>query len=99
MKGRFDWWPNWIEKKRKYAKIDEKQFDPDKFNAICVGTGLPSIHQTSTLNFKNDKIQYPSKTNSLLVNLKVGVLKEKSLLHAILGNWYEDENTTLKSPR
>jgi len=55
MKGRFDWWPNWIEKKRKYAKIDEKQFDPDKFNAICVGTGLPSIHQTSTFNFKNVK--------------------------------------------
>ncbi len=55
MKGRFDWWPNWIEKKRKYAKIDEKQFDPDKFNAICVGTGLPSIHQTSTFNFQNVK--------------------------------------------
>jgi len=55
MKGRFDWWPNWIDKKRKYAKADDKQFDPDKFNAICVGTGLPSIHQTSTFNFQNVK--------------------------------------------
>ena len=51
MKGRFEWWPNWIEKKHKYAKTDVKQMDEDDFNAICVGTGLPAIHQKSTFNF------------------------------------------------
>ena len=53
MVNRFEWWGRWIEKKHKYARTEEKQLDQDKFNAICVGTGLPSIHQTSTFKFNN----------------------------------------------
>lgn len=53
MKGRFDWWNNWIERKHKYNKCSEKQLDQDKFNAICAGTGLPNIHQKSTFKFKD----------------------------------------------
>ena len=53
MLGRFSWWENWIDKKHRYARTDEKQIDPDKFNAICVGVGLPNIHQKSTFNFQN----------------------------------------------
>ncbi|MFN3916942.1 MAG: trans-sulfuration enzyme family protein [Flavobacteriales bacterium] len=53
MKGRFDWWPNWVERKKAYARTQEKQLDAEKFNAICVGTGLPNIHQKSTFKFKD----------------------------------------------
>ncbi|MCT4666033.1 MAG: aminotransferase class I/II-fold pyridoxal phosphate-dependent enzyme [Flavobacteriales bacterium] len=53
MKGRFDWWPNWVEKKNKYLRSEEKQLNADVFNAICSGTGLPSIHQKSTFKFRN----------------------------------------------
>ena len=53
MKNRFEWWPNWIEKKHKYALTNNKQMDADEFSAVCVGTGLPNIHQKSTFNFKN----------------------------------------------
>jgi len=50
---RFPWWENWIEKKHKYARTDEKWLDEDRFNAICVGNGLPDISQRSTFNFAN----------------------------------------------
>lgn len=53
MSKRFDWWDKWIEKKHKYAQADVKQMHPSDFNAICVGTGLPNIHQKSTFNFQN----------------------------------------------
>lgn len=53
MKGRFYWWKEWMERKQKYAIASEKQLNADKFNAICAGTGLPSIHQQSTFKFKN----------------------------------------------
>jgi methionine-gamma-lyase len=53
MKNRFTWWEEWIRKKHKYARTNEKQMDPDVFNAICAGTGLPNIHQKSTFKFKD----------------------------------------------
>lgn len=53
MKGRFYWWNDWMERKRKYTLTNEKQLDADKFNAICAGTGLPNIHQKSTFKFKD----------------------------------------------
>lgn len=53
MKGRFDWWGEWIDKKRKYARTDETQMAEGAFNAVAVGTGLPNIHQQSTFKFKN----------------------------------------------
>ena len=53
MKGRFEWWNEWFEKKQKYARTDEKQLDEDRFNSICVGTGLPNIHQKSTFAFRD----------------------------------------------
>lgn len=55
MKGRFDWWPNWLAKKQQYASTNEKFIDEDRFNAIAVGTGLPDISQRSTFNFRNVK--------------------------------------------
>jgi methionine-gamma-lyase len=55
MKGRFDWWPNWLAKKQQYASTSEKFIDEDRFNAIAVGTGLPDISQRSTFNFRNVK--------------------------------------------
>lgn len=55
MKGRFDWWPNWLVKKQQYATTAEKFIDEDRFNAIAVGTGLPDISQRSTFNFRNVK--------------------------------------------
>jgi methionine-gamma-lyase len=51
MKGRFEWWNEWFEKKQKYARTDQKQMDEDRFNSVCVGTGLPNIHQKSTFSF------------------------------------------------
>ncbi|MGZ3904105.1 MAG: trans-sulfuration enzyme family protein [Bacteroidia bacterium] len=53
MKGRFEWWPEWIKRKHAYAQSKEKQMDIDRFNAICAGTGLPNIHQKSTFKFKD----------------------------------------------
>ncbi|MBW7936161.1 MAG: aminotransferase class I/II-fold pyridoxal phosphate-dependent enzyme [Flavobacteriales bacterium] len=53
MKGRFPWWPEWQKKKSAYAHAEEKQVDPDRFNTICAGTGLPGIHQKSTFKFKD----------------------------------------------
>jgi len=53
MKGRFYWWKEWISKKHRYAKSDEKFLDADTFNSICAGTGLPNIHQKSTFKFKD----------------------------------------------
>jgi methionine-gamma-lyase len=55
MRGRFDWWPNWLAKKQQYATTEDKFIDEDRFNAIAVGTGLPDISQRSTFNFKNVK--------------------------------------------
>ena len=52
MLGRFEWWQNWFDKKQKFARTQEKQMNEDRFNTICVGTGLPNIHQKSTFNFK-----------------------------------------------
>lgn len=53
MKGRFNWWPEWIKRKKAYAQSVEKQLNEDKFNAICAGTGLPNIYQKSTFKFKD----------------------------------------------
>ncbi|HEX7413229.1 MAG TPA: aminotransferase class I/II-fold pyridoxal phosphate-dependent enzyme [Bacteroidia bacterium] len=53
MKGRFNWWAEWIKRKHAYAHTSEKQMDADRFNAICAGTGLPNIHQKSTFKFKD----------------------------------------------
>lgn len=53
MKGRFDWWKSWIEKKHKYARSIDKQMDEDTFNSVCSGTGLPTIHQKSTFKFED----------------------------------------------
>jgi methionine-gamma-lyase len=53
MKNRFEWWPAWLERKRKYATTDSKQMDEDQFNTVCSGTGLPNIHQKSTFKFKD----------------------------------------------
>ena len=53
MKGRFEWWPEWIKRKHAYAASTEKQMNVDRFNAICAGTGLPNIHQKSTFKFKD----------------------------------------------
>ncbi len=53
MKGRFYWWNDWMDRKKKYCATKEKQLDADKFNAICAGTGLPNIHQKSTFKFKD----------------------------------------------
>jgi methionine-gamma-lyase len=53
MSKRFEWWDNWIEKKHKYATTEELQMDADRFNAVCAGTGLPSIAQKSTFKFND----------------------------------------------
>ena len=53
MKGRFNWWKEWIAKKHLYTKSTDKFLDADKFNSICAGTGLPNIHQKSTFKFKD----------------------------------------------
>lgn len=53
MKGRFEWWRTWVEKKHKYAQTEEKFLDENRFSAISVGTGLPDISQRSTFNFRN----------------------------------------------
>lgn len=53
MEKRFPWWPEWLRKKRAYARTDEKFMDEDRFRAISVGTGLPDICQRSTFNFHN----------------------------------------------
>lgn len=53
MKGRFNWWPDWIRRKKAYAHADTLQLDADRFNAICAGVGLPNIHQKSTFKFKD----------------------------------------------
>ena len=52
MKGRFEWWNHWMEKKQKYARSTEKQMDEDAFHSVCSGTGLPTIHQKSTFKFE-----------------------------------------------
>ena len=51
MKGRFDWWQKWIEKKKNYARTKELQMNESEFNASAIGTGLPHIYQQSTFKF------------------------------------------------
>jgi methionine-gamma-lyase len=53
MQSRFEWWPNWLTKKHKYATTNEKQLNEDLFHSICAGTGLPDICQRSTFAFNN----------------------------------------------
>ena len=52
---RFDWWNWWQDRKDRYLISDEPFMDRDQFAAICVGTGLPEIHQRSTFAFRNVK--------------------------------------------
>lgn len=53
MKGRFEWWASWMEKKSKYARTEEKQMNEDDFHSIAAGTGVGPIFQTSTFKFDN----------------------------------------------
>ncbi|HEY0787450.1 MAG TPA: hypothetical protein VGE86_02315, partial [Thermoanaerobaculia bacterium] len=50
---RFEWWDWWQDRKRKYLLTDEPFPDADRFAAICVGTGLPSIEQRSMFAFRS----------------------------------------------
>ena len=45
------WWETWLEHKRKYAKGAPPFIDPERFNSIAVGTGLPHIYQHSMFPF------------------------------------------------
>lgn len=47
------WWDWWQDRKRKYLVSDTPFLDEDRFAAICVGTGLPSIQQRSTFAFRS----------------------------------------------
>ncbi|GAB4268849.1 MAG: methionine gamma-lyase [Candidatus Rifleibacteriota bacterium] len=49
------WFDNWIERKEKYARTDEKFMSADRFGSIGVGIGLPNIVQKSTFSFRNVK--------------------------------------------
>jgi methionine-gamma-lyase len=50
---RFEWWDWWQERKDRYLITDEPFLDRDRFASLCVGTGLPEIHQRSTFPFRN----------------------------------------------
>lgn len=50
---RFDWWDWWQDRKDRYLVTDEPFLDRERFASICVGTGLPEIHQRSTFRFRN----------------------------------------------
>jgi methionine-gamma-lyase len=52
---RYEWWNWWQERKERYLISDEPFLDRDRFAAICVGTGLPAIHQKSTFAFRSAK--------------------------------------------
>lgn len=49
------WFANWVERKEKYARTDEKLLSEDRFASIGVGIGLPNIVQKSTFSFRNVK--------------------------------------------
>ncbi len=49
------WFNNWVERKEKYARTDEKFLSEDRFGSIGVGIGLPPIVQKSTFSFRNVK--------------------------------------------
>jgi methionine-gamma-lyase len=49
----FDWWDWWQDRKDRYLLSDEPFLDRDRFASLCVGTGLPDIHQRSTFAFRN----------------------------------------------
>lgn len=52
---RYEWWDWWQARKDEYLISDEPFLDRDRFASICVGTGLPDIHQKSTFPFRNVK--------------------------------------------
>lgn len=47
------WYAEWLERKEKYARSDNKFFDADRFGSIGVGIGLPNIVQKSSFSFRN----------------------------------------------
>ena len=47
---RYDWWDWWQQRKDDYLLSDEPFLDRDRFASLCVGTGLPDIHQRSTFS-------------------------------------------------
>ncbi len=49
------WFANWVERKEKYARTEEKFLSADRFGSIGVGIGLPNIVQKSTFSFRNVK--------------------------------------------
>ena len=49
----WDWWDWWQDRKDRYILADEPFMDAESFASICVGTGLPDIHQRSTFPFHN----------------------------------------------
>jgi methionine-gamma-lyase len=53
--GRWGWWEWWLERKDVWVRDEEPQLDADLFRAICVGTGLPPIHQRSNFAFRSAK--------------------------------------------
>ena len=53
--NRYEWWSWWQDRKDRYLVSDEPFLDADRFASICVGTGLPDIHQKSTFPFRNVK--------------------------------------------
>ena len=72
---------------------------------LLINEFVEEARKTYRENYPNTKI-LPDDIKNLTgddilkeVNLKVGELNEKSLLHAILGKWYADEKTILKSPK
>lgn len=50
---RRDWWEWWLHRKETWVRDRESQLDADIFRTICVGTGLPPIHQRSNFAFRN----------------------------------------------
>lgn len=55
MAKNYPWYDEWIQRKNKYARTTELWMDPDQFNSIAIGTGMPDICQRSTFPFKNVK--------------------------------------------
>ena len=50
---KYEWWDWWQERKSRYLISDEPFVDAGTFASLCVGTGLPDIHQRSTFKFRN----------------------------------------------
>ncbi len=50
---RWAWWEWWLDRKSLWVRDPEPQLDADVFRAICVGTGLPAIHQRSNFAFRS----------------------------------------------